>query len=279
MMGRQSATLRARVRRVVRFIGVSFYSGTGNAPPGQDTGYYTRMVGPTGCCRDPRKSRMHEVKERMGLRARLCVLLLVPPLVGACEPAASSDPAAFAVDYETYTLENGLDVVLHVDRSDPIAAVAVTYTSARPVSVPARRGFAHLFEHLLFLDSENLGPGGIDMLVDKVGGSMNGSTNRDRTNYYQVVPRDALEKVLWAESDRMGYFINTVTSDVVEKETQVVKNEKRQSYDNRPGGHTYDVIDRNIYPPAHPYHWQVIGSLEDLDTATLADIREFYEAW
>ena len=98
-------------------------------------------------------------------------------------------------------------------------------------------------------------------------------------NYYQVVPRDALEKVLWAESDRMGYFINTVTGDVVEKETQVVKNEKRQNYDNRPGGHIYDVIDRHIYPPAHPYHWQVIGSLEDLDTATLADVREFYEAW
>ena len=216
---------------------------------------------------------------RTPILSRLFLLLLVPTLVAACQPAASSDSAAFQVDYEKYTLENGLDVVLHVDRSDPIVAVAVTYHVGSARERPGKTGFAHLFEHLLFLDSENLGPGGIDILIDKVGGSMNGSTNRDRTNYYQVVPRDALEKVLWAESDRMGYFINTVTGEVVEKEKQVVKNEKRQSYDNRPGGHTYFVIDRNIYPPAHPYHWQVIGSLQDLDTATLADVREFYHAW
>ena len=212
-------------------------------------------------------------------RARLFVLLLVPTLIGACQPAPPSDPDAFTVDYESYTLENGLDVVLHVDRSDPIVAVAVTYHVGSARERPGKTGFAHLFEHLQFLNSEHLGPGGIDALVDKVGGTMNGSTNRDRTNYYQVVPRDALEKALWAESDRMGYFINTVTGAVVEKETQVVKNEKRQSYDNRPGGHTYFVIDRNLYSPAHPYHWQVIGSLEDLDTATLADVREFYDTW
>jgi len=222
---------------------------------------------------------MRIVLSRHPILSRLCLLLLVPPLVGACRPAASSDPDAFVVDYEKYTLENGLDVVLHVDRSDPIVAVAVTYHVGSARERPGKTGFAHLFEHLLFLDSEHLGPGGIDVLTDKVGGTMNGSTNRDRTNYYQVVPRDALEKVLWAESDRMGYFINTVTRAVVEKETQVVKNEKRQSYDNRPGGHTSFVIDRNIYPPAHPYHWQVIGSLEDLDSATLADVREFYDTW
>ena len=200
-------------------------------------------------------------------------------VVGARQPTASPTPAAFAVDYEKYTLENGLEVVLHVDRSDPMVAVAVTYHVGSARERPGKTGFAHLFEHLLFLDSEHLGPGGIDVLNDKVGGSMNGSTNRDRTNYYQVVPRDALEKVLWAESDRMGFFINTVTQAVVEKEKQVVKNEKRQSYDNRPGGHTYFVIDRNLYPPTHPYHWQVIGSLEDLDTATLGDVREFYDTW
>ena len=200
-------------------------------------------------------------------------------MVGACQPAASSNPVGFSVDYEQYTLENGLDVVLHIDRSDPIVAVAVTYHVGSARERPGKTGVAHLFEHLLFLDSEHLGPGGIDVLSDKVGGSMNGSTNQDRTNYYHVVPRDALEKVLWAESDRMGYFINTVTEEVVEKEIQVVKNEKRQSYDNRSGGHTYFVIDRNLYPPAHPYHWQVIGSLEDLDTATLTDVREFYDTW
>ena len=200
-------------------------------------------------------------------------------MMGAWQPAALSAQVSFAVDYEKYTLENGLDVVLHVDRSDPMVAVAVTYHVGSARERPGKTGFAHLFEHLLFLDSEHLGPGGIDVLSNKVGGSMNGSTNRDRTNYYHVIPRDALEKVLWAESDRMGFFINTVTQEVVEKEKQVVKNEKRQSYDNRPGGHTYFVIDRNLYPPSHPYHGQVIGSLADLDTATLVDVREFYDAW
>ena len=135
---------------------------------------------------------------RHPILSRLFLLLLVTTLVAACQPAASSDPGAFAVDYEKYTLENGLDVVLHVDRSDPIVAVAVTYHVGSARERPGKTGFAHLFEHLLFLDSEHLGPGGIDVLVDKVGGTMNGSTNRDRTNYYQVVPRDALEKVLWA---------------------------------------------------------------------------------
>ena len=211
--------------------------------------------------------------------SRFFLLPLVSTLTVACQPTASSDPDAFAVDYEQYALENGLDVVLHVDRSDPIVTVAVTYHVGSAREQPGKTGFAHLFEHLMFLDSQHLGPGGFDALADRVGGSMNGSTNRDRTRYYQVVPRDALEKVLWAESDRMGYFINTVTEGVLETEKQVVKNEKRQIYDNRPGGHIYSVIDRNLYPATHPYHWQVIGSLADLDAATLPDVREFYERW
>ena len=207
------------------------------------------------------------------------LIALAALLLSACGQASAPAEPSFSVDYEKYTLENGLDVILHVDGSDPIVAVAMTYHVGSAREHPGKTGFAHLFEHLLFLDSENLGPGGIDVLSDKVGGSMNGSTSQDRTNYYQVVPRDALEKVLWAESDRMGYFINTVSAEGVEKEKQVVKNEKRQSVDNRPGGHTYFVIDRNLYPPTHPYHWQIIGSLEDLDSATIEDVREFYDTW
>jgi zinc protease len=185
----------------------------------------------------------------------------------------------FSVDYEKYTLANGLDVVLHIDRSDPIVAVATTYHVGSARERAGKTGFAHLFEHLMFLDSENLGPGGLDILIDKLGGTLNGSTSRDRTNYYQVVPNDGLEKVLWAESDKMGFFINTVTEEVVAKEKQVVKNEKRQSYDNRPYGHTYTVIGETLYPESHPYSWQVIGSLEDLDGATLDDVHEFHESW
>ncbi len=200
------------------------------------------------------------------------VLLALP----ACQPTAET---GFVIDYEKYTLPNGLDVVLHIDRSDPIVAVAMTYHVGSAREVEGRTGFAHLFEHLLFLESENLGKGGLDILINKVGGSLNGSTSRDRTNYYQVVPSDALEKIIWAEADKMGFFINTVTESVVAKEKQVVKNEKRQVVDNRPYGHTSYVIDKHLYPEGHPYSWQIIGSLEDLGKATLQDVHDFYDAW
>ncbi|HMP99933.1 MAG TPA: pitrilysin family protein, partial [Cyclobacteriaceae bacterium] len=143
-----------------------------------------------------------------------------------------------------------------------------------------RTGFAHLFEHLLFLESENLGKGGLDKLNAKVGGSgANGSTSRDRTNYYQTVPNDALEKMIWAEADKLGYFINTVTDAVLAKEKEVVKNEKRQGVDNQPYGHAGYVTGKNLYPAGHPYNWQVIGSLQDLQNATLDDVKEFYRKW
>ena len=193
--------------------------------------------------------------------------------------ACSTGGGGFTIDYEKYELPNGLDVVLHVDRSDPIAAVAMTFHVGSSREVPGKTGFAHLFEHLFFLDSENLGPGGLDRLMTRVGSSTNGSTSRDRTNYFEVVPSDALEKALWAEADKLGFFINTVTEDVVAKEKQVVKNEKRQSVDNRPYGHSSFVLDQAMYPEGHPYRWQVIGSLEDLDGATLADTKDFHSKW
>jgi len=127
---------------------------------------------------------------------------------------------------------------------------------------------------------ENLGKGGLDRLSTRVGGSgANGSTSRDRTNYLQTVPKDALEKMLWAEADKLGWFINTVTDPVLAKEKQVVKNEKRQSIDNIPYGHTPYVIDKALFPADHPYNWQVIGSLEDLNNAKLDDVREFFRRW
>ncbi|TKB02485.1 insulinase family protein [Alteromonas portus] len=193
---------------------------------------------------------------------------------------ASSNTSLFNVDFERFTLDNGLTVVLHVDRSDPVAAVALTAHVGSAREKEGRTGFAHLFEHLLFLESENLGKGGLDKLSAKIGGSgANGSTSRDSTNYYQTVPIDALEKMIWAEADKLGFFINTVTDPVLAKEKQVVKNEKRQSVDNRPYGHNQYVIDKNLYPEGHPYSWQVIGSLEDLQNATLADVKEFFKKW
>jgi zinc protease len=186
----------------------------------------------------------------------------------------------FKVEFEKFTLANGLQVILHIDRSDPIVAVALTSHVGSAREKEGRTGFAHLFEHLLFLESENLGKGGLDKMSARIGGAgANGSTSRDRTNYYQTVPKDALEKMIWAEADKLGYFINTVTEPVLAKEKQVVKNEKRQSYDNRPYGHNFSVISKNLYPPTHPYNWDVIGSLEDLQNATLEDVKSFYNRW
>ena len=186
----------------------------------------------------------------------------------------------FKVEFEKFTLKNGLQVILHIDRSDPVVTVALTSHVGSAREKVGRTGFAHLFEHLLFLESENLGKGGLDKMSARIGGAgANGSTSRDRTNYFQTVPKDALEKMIWAEADKLGYFINTVTEPVLAKEKQVVKNEKRQSYDNIPYGHTSFVISKNLYPETHPYNWEVIGSLEDLQNATLEDVKSFYYRW
>ena len=199
----------------------------------------------------------------------------------ACEENEAKDTTQeFKVDFEKFTLDNGLQVILHVDRSDPVAAVALTAHVGSAREKEGRTGFAHLFEHLLFLESENLGKGGLDQMSARIGGSgANGSTSRDRTNYFQTVPKDALEKMIWAEADKLGFFINTVTEPVLAKEKQVVKNEKRQRVDNQPYGHNFAVINSNLYPEGHPYSWEVIGSLEDLQNATLEDVKEFFNRW
>ena len=203
-----------------------------------------------------------------------CLLLTSVPVF------AQKQTPSFKVEYEKFTLPNGLDVIFHVDRSDPVVAVNLTAHVGSSREKAGRTGFAHLFEHLLFLESENLGKGGLDKMSAQIGGSgANGSTSRDRTNYLQTVPKDALEKMIWAEADKLGWFINTVTEPVLAKEKQVVKNEKRQGVDNQPYGHTQYVIDKNLFPADHPYNWQVIGSLEDLDNATLADVKEFFRRW
>ncbi len=204
-------------------------------------------------------------------------IILISFFIASCSDSGQQD---FSVEYEKITLDNGLEVIFHQDDSDPVTAVALTFHVGSAREKEGRTGFAHLFEHLLFLESENLGKGGLDKMSSRIGGSgANGSTSRDRTNYFQTVPNDALEKMIWAEADKLGFFINTVTEAVVAKEKQVVKNEKRQGVDNQPYGHANYVIGKNMYPEDHPYNWQVIGSLEDLQNATLADVKEFYNKW
>ncbi|MEM6347181.1 MAG: pitrilysin family protein [Bacteroidota bacterium] len=199
-------------------------------------------------------------------------------LGSACQqPSTDKGPK---IEFEKFSLDNGLEVIFHEDHSDPVTAVALTFHVGSAREKIGLTGFAHLFEHLLFLESENLGKGGLDKMSSRVGGSgANGSTSRDRTNYFQTVPKDALEKMLWAEADKLGFFINTVTEPVLAKEKQVVKNEKRQVVDNTPYGHANYVIGKNLYPEGHPYNWQVIGSLEDVQNATLEDVKEFYRRW
>lgn len=205
----------------------------------------------------------------------LCMVSLI-----ACTPSKKDASPELKIDYEKITLDNGLDVIFHTDKSDPVVAVELMVHVGSAREIEGRTGFAHLFEHLLFLESENLGKGGLDKMSARIGGSgANGSTSRDRTNYLQTVPNDALEKMIWAEADKLGWFINTVTDPVLAKEKQVVKNEKRQRVDNQPYGHTQYVIGKNLYPKDHPYNWQVIGSLEDLQNATLQDVKNFFKKW
>ncbi|WP_166386564.1 M16 family metallopeptidase [Polaribacter sp. 11A2H] len=211
---------------------------------------------------------------------KILLVFLATTCLLSCKKSSEEKTPELSINYKKIELENGLDVVFHVDKSDPVVAVELMVHVGSAREVEGRTGFAHLFEHLLFLESENLGKGGLDKMSAKIGGSgANGSTSRDRTNYLQTIPKDGLEKMIWAEADKLGYFINTVTAPVLAKEKQVVKNEKRQSIDNRPYGHNQYVIGKNLYPKDHPYNWQVIGSLEDLQNATLQDVKDFYKKW
>ena len=217
---------------------------------------------------------------------RLILLLLFISLSSvsfvACEQlrgneTQSEQEQGLSIEFEKYELENGLNVVLHQDDSDPIVSVAIQYGVGSNREKKGRTGFAHLFEHMLFQESENVEQDQFFKKIQDVGGTLNGGTWVDGTIYYEVVPKNALEMVMWLESDRMGYFINTVTESAFANQQEVVQNEKRQRVDNNPYGHTNWVIDKNLFPDGHPYSWQVIGELEDLKSATVEDVREFYD--
>jgi zinc protease len=195
----------------------------------------------------------------------------------SCTPRG--EKTDFSIDYEKYTLENGLEVILHIDRSDPIVSVAIQYHVGSNRENPGRTGFAHLFEHMMFQQSENVGQDQFFKKIQAAGGTLNGGTNKDGTVYYEIVPKNALETALWLESDRMGYLINTVTLSAFANQQNVVQNEKRQAVDNRPYGHNSWVLDKNLYPEGHPYSWQVIGEMEDLFNATVEDVKEFHATY
>lgn len=194
------------------------------------------------------------------------------------EPIAQ-ETTEFKIDYEKFVLDNGLEVILHEDHSDPIVAVATMMHVGSNREKPGKTGFAHFFEHMSFNDSENVPVGANRKMIPEWGGSRNGGTWSDGTVYYEVVPKDAFEKILWIDSDRFGYMINTVTKEALEREKQVVKNEKRQRVDNAAYGYTDEIIRKYLYPEGHPYSWTVIGALPDLQAATIEDVKEFYNQY
>ncbi len=199
------------------------------------------------------------------------------PMVILFLAANNPEDKQVKIDYEKYQLPNGLDVILHVDRSDPIVALAVQYHVGSNREIEGRTGFAHLFEHMMFQRSENVPEDQFFKLIQDAGGTLNGGTSNDATTYFEVVPKNALEKILWMESDRMGFMINTVTKKSFAVQQNVVQNEKRQSYDNRPYGFTQEVVAKNLYPKGHPYSWTVIGEMEDLFNATVDDVKSFHQ--
>lgn len=183
------------------------------------------------------------------------------------------------IPYEKYTLPNGLTVIVHEDHSDPVVHVDVTYHVGSAREEIGKSGFAHFFEHMMFQGSDNVGDEQHFKIVTEAGGTLNGSTNRDRTNYYETVPSNQLEKALWLEADRMGFLLDAVTQKKFEVQRATVKNERGQNYDNRPYGLQSEVVSKALYPYGHPYSWLTIGYLEDLNRSDVADLKNFFLRW
>jgi zinc protease len=203
-------------------------------------------------------------------------LLVALAAAGSVQAAGA---AGLSVPYQTFTLPNGLQVLLHEDHSVPIVSVNMWYHVGSGDERPGRTGFAHLFEHIMFMGSQHVPTGDFDQRLEAAGAENNGSTTEDRTNYYEDGPANALTLMLWLDSDRMGYLIPEMTTEKVDLQRGVVQNERRQSYENQPYGLAEENILKRLYPDQHPYHWPVIGSMADLDAASLADVKQFFKTY
>ena len=207
------------------------------------------------------------------------LLLLSAAYAGAqTSPAATTQPA-LQVPYTQFTLPNGLHIILHEDHTVPVATLNVWYHVGSAREKPGRTGFAHLFEHLMFEGSAHVKEGEFDTLLEAAGATNNGSTNADRTNYYIDMPSNALELALFLESDRMGYLLEAMSPERVNGQRDVVKNERRESYENAPYGMASIVVDEMLYPQGHPYRWPTIGNMEDLTAASYEDVVEFFKTY
>ena len=213
---------------------------------------------------------MNRVRSLLAASAILCSVTSVP--------GAAQEPG-LTVPYTTDTLANGLRFIVHEDHSVPIIATNVWYHVGSGDEKPGRTGFAHLFEHLMFMGSQHAPYPAFDRLLEAAGANNNGSTTEDRTNYYEWGPSNAAPLMAWLEADRMGYFLPTMDQEKVDLQRDVVQNERRQGVDNQPYGKAAETIGRMLYPSGHPYSWPVIGSMADLSAATLQDTREFFRTY
>jgi len=204
-------------------------------------------------------------------RLLLFIMFLWAPL--------AAQQGTLKVPYTRFVLPNGLTVILHEDHSIPRVTVNVWYHVGSGRELPGRTGFAHLFEHIMFEGSGNVPEGKFDEWLEAAGGDNNGSTNTDRTNYYENLPGNALELALFLESDRLGYLLNAMSPEKVDGQRDVVKNERRQRYENQPYGMVWIVMSRSLYSPEHPYSWPTIGSMEDLSAASYDDVVHFFKTY
>ena len=216
----------------------------------------------------------------------IALLLAAAPTLSGQEPAspkpgrdASRSKAGLDIPYTQFTLPNGLHVILHEDHAVPLVTVNVWYHVGSAREKPGRTGFAHLFEHLMFMGSAHAKYGDFDQLLEAAGGTNNASTAEDRTNYYVDVPSNALELALFLESDRMAYLLDAMSPKTVDAQRDVVKNERRQSYENAPYGMASIEIAQMLYPQGHPYRWPTIGYMEDLTAASYQDVVDFFKTY
>lgn len=196
-----------------------------------------------------------------------------------CGATVLAQETKISVPYTYFVLPNGLRVILHEDHSTPTVSVNIWYHAGSGREKPGRTGFAHLFEHIMFEGSGHVAEGDFDNFLEAAGGNNNGSTNSDRTNYYETIPSNALDLALFLESDRMGFLLDAMSPEKVDGQRDVVKNERRQRYENTPYGLAFPTLGENLYPPDHPYHWPTIGYMEDLTVASYEDVADFFKKY
>jgi zinc protease len=237
---------------------------------GASAGTFDRLAGAVGIVY-PVSGHPRVTRTATAMLKRALLLLAL-----SAAPAAAQD---VGIPYRSFDLPNGLRLLVHEDHTVPMAAVDVWYHVGSGYEQPGRTGFAHLFEHLMFEGSRNVPEGAFDNLLESAGAVNNGSTTSDRTNYYEVMPSNAVPLALWLEADRMGGLLATMTQEKLDLQRDVVKNERRQSYENRPYGMFYPTASKALYPEGHPYSWPTIGSMTDLSAATKEDVEAFFRQY